>query len=127
MPIQYTLAKKRIISGAYDGVLKCNTKGQSTPALEMIHLGEVVGEVSVEPIGKDGDEWAVRSEIPKEFLIDGVQTFLFVFAGEADILDRFAIVTGQPLEDDIRGELDLLRAELDMLKRAFRRHCTETM
>jgi hypothetical protein len=39
----------------------------------------------------------------------------------------FAIVTGEPLDDDIRAELDLLRAELEMLKRAFRRHCLETM
>jgi hypothetical protein len=26
----------------------------------------------------------------------------------------------------LRAEVDLLRAELDMLKRAFRRHCVET-
>jgi hypothetical protein len=31
------------------------------------------------------------------------------------------------MEDDLRAEVDLLRAELDMLKRAFRRHCLETM
>jgi hypothetical protein len=30
------------------------------------------------------------------------------------------------MEDDLRAEVDLLRAELDMLKRAFRRHCLET-
>ena len=27
---------------------------------------------------------------------------------------------------DLRAEMDLMRAELDMLKRAFRRHCVET-
>jgi hypothetical protein len=31
-----------------------------------------------------------------------------------------------PLEEDIRAEVSLLRAELDLLKRAFRRHCAET-
>ena len=36
------------------------------------------------------------------------------------------IVTGVAMEDDVRAEIDLLRAELDMLKRAFRRHCLET-
>jgi hypothetical protein len=30
------------------------------------------------------------------------------------------------LDEDIRAEVDLLRAELDLLKRAFRRHCSET-
>ena len=37
------------------------------------------------------------------------------------------MITGEPVEDDLRGEIDLLRAELDMLKRAFRRHCIDTM
>ena len=36
------------------------------------------------------------------------------------------MITGEPLGDDIRAEVELLRAELDMLKRAFRRHCLET-
>jgi hypothetical protein len=30
------------------------------------------------------------------------------------------------LAEDIRAEMDLLRAELDLLKQAFRRHCVET-
>jgi len=44
-----------------------------------------------------------------------------------DKLGHFTIITGVAMEDDIRAEMDLLRAELDMLKRAFRRHCLETM
>ena len=36
-------------------------------------------------------------------------------------------LAGEALAHDIRAEIDLLRAELDMLKRAFRRHCLETM
>ena len=42
-------------------------------------------------------------------------------------LASFTVVMGQPLDEDIRAEMALLRAELDMLKRAFRRHCVETM
>ncbi len=55
-----------------------------------------------------------------------MQTFLITETASGVRLGSFAIVTGEPLEDDIRAELDLLRAELDMLKKAFRRHCLET-
>ena len=127
MAAKFKLTKKQIISGHYEGLLRASSKGQKDPALEMIHLGNVVGGVSVEAVNSDGDEWLVRAEIPVEFLVDGVQTFLFVFAGRSNILDRFSMITGEPMEDDLRGEIDLLRAELDMLKRAFRRHCIETM
>lgn len=41
-------------------------------------------------------------------------------------LARFTLVAGQALEEDIRAELNLLRAELDLLKRAFQRHCRES-
>ena len=127
MAAKFRLTKKQILGGHYEGLLKSSSKGQSTPELEMIHQGNVVSSVSVEPVNSDGDAWLVRAEIPIEYLIDGVQTFLFVFAGRADILDRFSMITGEPVEDDLRGEIDLLRAELDMLKRAFRRHCIDTM
>jgi hypothetical protein len=36
-------------------------------------------------------------------------------------------MAGEVLSDDFRSEVSLLRAELDLLKRAFRRHCLETM
>jgi hypothetical protein len=42
------------------------------------------------------------------------------------VLEKFTLIAGDVLGDDIRAEVDLLRAELDMLKRAFRRHCVET-
>jgi hypothetical protein len=127
MAIKFKLNKKQIIGGKYTGILRARGKGNPTPGLEMIHLGNVVGSVQVEPIGSDGDQWLVSADIPTEFMMDGVQTFLFVFAGQTEILDRFSIVTGEPLEEDLRAEIELLREELDMLKRAFRRHCTETM
>jgi hypothetical protein len=43
------------------------------------------------------------------------------------VLGSFSITSGEPLEDDLRNEINLLREELDMLKRAFRRHCVETL
>ena len=124
---KFRLNKKQIISGKYVGILRARGKGNPVPELEMLHLGNVVGTVVAEPIGPDGDNWEITAEIPTEFLTDGVQTFLIVFQGQTEILDRFSIITGEPLEEDLRAEIELLRSELDMLKRAFRRHCIETL
>ncbi len=81
MAAKYRLNKKNIVGGKYTGILRARGKGNPTPTLEMIHLGNVVGSVFVDPIGDDGDNWEVKADIPKEFLMDGVQTFLFVFEG----------------------------------------------
>ena len=43
-----------------------------------------------------------------------------------DVLDRITLMAGSALDEDVRGEIALLRDELEMLKRAFRRHCAET-
>ena len=55
-----------------------------------------------------------------------VQTFLIRSKPTGETLAHFTVITGVAMEDDMRAEVDLLRAELDMLKRAFRRHCVET-
>ena len=46
-------------------------------------------------------------------------------AATGDALAHETIFAGELVEDDIRAEVSLLRAELDLLKRAFRRHCSE--
>lgn len=124
---RYRLTKKQIANGAYEGVLQVRAAGPTPPALELLCLGEVVGDAVLEPIDDKGERWLVRAEIPRRFLVDGVHTFLIVPAGRTEILDRFSLVVGEPLEEDLRAEIELLRAELDMLKSAFRRHCAETM
>jgi hypothetical protein len=41
------------------------------------------------------------------------------------VLDRVTFLAGDVLEDDVRAEISLLRDELEMLKRAFRRYASE--
>ena len=69
--------------------------------------------------------WTLSVPIPSELISDGVQTFLVREATQTETLTRFSIAAGEPLQEDVLAELDLLRAELDLLKRAFRRHCSE--
>lgn len=117
------LVKTRLREGVWEGVLS-GVSGQ--PLLEVMHLGKSVAGLSVADVPGSKSTWAVRIPVPTELLSDGVQTFVICDAVSGERLESFAIITGVPMEDDIRAEIDLLRAELDMLKRAFRRHCLET-
>jgi len=71
--------------------------------------------------------WLVRVPVPPERIADGVQTFVIRDRRTGEVLDSFAVLAGDALSYDIRAEMALLREELDLLKRAFRRHCLETL
>ncbi len=117
------LTKTRIRAGVWEGVLT----GPTDPAIEVLHLEAVVPGHSVTAIAERPGEWLVRVPIPADLLTEGVQTFLIRDKASGGKLEHFTIITGVAMEDDMRAEIDLLRSELDMLKRAFRRHCLETM
>ncbi len=117
------LTKTRIRAGIWEGVLR----GQTTPpSLEVVLQGHIIPGVSQTAIPDRPGEWAIRVPIAPEHLSEGVQTYLIRDAGGSEALAHFTVITGVAMEDDLRAEVDLLRQELDMLKRAFRRHCLET-
>lgn len=117
-----TLTKTTITAGLWQGIL---SDVDGLPEVEVLHMGERVADLRVTPQGDTGD-WLVEVPIPPDAISDGVQTFLINDTSTGTTLASFAILAGEALSDDIRAEIDLLRAELDMLKRAFRRHCLET-
>lgn len=71
------------------------------------------------------DVWRVRLPIPAALINDGVQTCVISDAS-GETVTSFTLIAGDPLANDLRAEITLLRHELDLLKRAFRRHCSET-
>ena len=122
-----TLTKTSLIGGVWQGQLSGDgTEGDSAPDLAVTHLGDPVPDVAVTRDDETGG-WFVRVPIPVERIADGVQTFVITDAASDQVLASFTLVAGEPMAEDIRAEMDLLRAELDMLKQAFRRHCLETM
>ncbi|WP_425050882.1 hypothetical protein [Psychromarinibacter sp. S121] len=125
--IELSLTKTRIQAGIWEGILTGGPQDGDVPDLQVTHLGKTLNTVAVTPDPDAPGRWQVKIAIPPELLSDGVQTFLIQNGATGETLNSFTVVTGEPLGDDIRGEMDLLRAELDMLKRAFRRHCNETM
>lgn len=131
-----TLTKTRIRAGVWEGVLQSDAApglisaaDPAIPEIEVVHLEVAMAGVTLavapdQPAGPVR-AWHLRVPVPANLLSDGVQTFLIRDRASGETLNSFAIVTGAALEEDIRAEVDLLRAELDMLKRAFRRHCLE--
>ncbi|MCI2399497.1 hypothetical protein [Aliiroseovarius subalbicans] len=126
MASELTLTKTRIQAGFWEGVLTVSGE-QIQPQIEVTHLTQVLDGVDVSEDASAEGRFTVRVPIPVDLLTDGVQTFVISDRDSGERLESFSVITGQPMEDDIRAEVDLLRAELDMLKRAFRRHCLETM
>ncbi len=117
------LTRTRIRAGVWEGIL---TGAANEPSLSVVHLQAEVPGVTATAVPDRPGDWQVRVPIPAEALSEGVQTFLIQDRATGQTLEHFTIVTGVALDEDIRAEVDLLRAELDMLKRAFRRHCLET-
>ncbi|MGB3313243.1 MAG: hypothetical protein WBB85_02430 [Albidovulum sp.] len=113
----------RIRAGTWEAEIA--SSGDAAPRIEIWHLDQKLETLKAGARTGNG-RWPVSFAIPSGVLADGVQTFLVRDEGSGDKIGQFSIVTGEPLEDDLRAEIDLLRAELDMLKKAFRRHCLET-
>ncbi len=119
------LTKTRLFEGVWEGVLTYQGAGNFQPEIEVTHLQTALSgvEVTEKP---DENLWVVRVPVPAELIADGVQTFLIRDKRSGEVLNSFALISGEALSYDIRAEVALLREELDMLKRAFRRHCLET-
>ncbi|MEM6578769.1 MAG: hypothetical protein AAF678_09780 [Pseudomonadota bacterium] len=121
-----TLSKTRLFEGVWEGVLSTGASDTPAPKITVTHLQETLPDISLSG-GTNPGEWLVRIPVPVDRIADGVQTFVIHDAGTGETLDSFSIVAGDALSEDIRAEVNLLREELDMLKRAFRRHCLDTM
>lgn len=121
-----TLTKIRLRNGVWEGRISNAGSTGVRPDLKVTHLDQPVDNVNLTE-GSEAGIWDVHIPIPTHAIAEGVQTFV-IFDGTDDTkLGDFTLIAGEAVADDLRAEVELLRAELDMLKRAFRRHCLETM
>ena len=121
-----TVTKTRLFEGGWEGAIYREALDKGDPKVEVTWLQKKLEGVTVLPL-KDGSGWSLRIEVPAYAIADGVQTFLINDAESQEMIGEFTIIAGEELSYDIRTEISLLREELDLLKRAFRRHCLETM
>ncbi len=123
----FTLTKTRIQAGIYEGVItSASSDTVLDPVIAAYLFEQEVGDITISEDPTLAQTWHLKIRIPADVLTDGIQTFLIYDVHSDEKLDSFTIITGEPLNDDLQAEVDLLRAELDMLKKAFRRHCVET-
>ena len=121
-----TLTKIRFRNGIWEGKISNAPATGARPDITVMFQDQPVQDVFLTEGQKDGD-WLVAVPVPPEAVADGVQTFVIFDAADSTRLGDFTLIAGEAVADDLRAEVELLRAELDMLKRAFRRHCLETM
>ncbi len=121
-----TLTRMRLAEGVWEGLL--TAPSTVSPRLRLWHQDTLLGEpetIPSEQVQSGMANWLVRFQLPSDRLSDGVQTFVIEDAETGDALALETVIAGEVLDDDVRAEVALLRAELDLLKRAFRRHCSE--
>lgn len=119
------LTKTRLTDGIWEGILTLSREFDAPPAMRAMYLGKPLDGLEVNREVEAG-RFLVRLPIPVRLLSDGMQTILLVNQDTGNTLNSISILAGDAMAEDMRAEMDLLRAELDMLKRAFRRHCLET-
>lgn len=111
-------------AGIWSGLLHRSAAPQGAG---LVHNGELVAEARIAAAG-DG-VWRIDVDLPAARLGDGVTSFLLFEgipddedrAGRGNLLASLSVLAGRVLEHDLLAELDLVRAELDLLKREFRR------
>ena len=107
--------------GLAAGVWEAELRVDGEPEVSVTCRGEALAGVQV--ASGSGGAWQVRVPVPAEVISDGVQSFVVEVNGA--VAGHFDILAGNALAGDLRAEVALLRAELDLLKAAFRRHCAE--
>jgi hypothetical protein len=121
----YSMSKARFFEGVWEGVIAGDADDSPTPEVEVRVHDKAIQDVGLEPLSDPGS-WLLKVPVPTNLLADGVHTFMISESSLGQALGSFSIVAGDAAGEDIRAEMSLLRAELDMLKRSFRRHCRET-
>ena len=118
-----TLTPIKMRRGVWEGIISNSADG--VPTISVTHLNKAVPNFELTE-KKEENLWLLQIPIPQDAIADGVQTFVISDTMDDTRLGHFTLIAGEALGDDMRVEVELLRAELDMLKRAFRRHCVET-
>ena len=120
-----TLTKRRIIAGVWEGILT-GADMSSAPRLLVSADQVAFPDVTCEVDPDDPKAWRVTIPIPAAAIADGLQVAVITDAASGQTLGQIVLQCDDVAPDDLLAEVTLLRAELDMLKRAFRRHCVET-
>ena len=119
---EFQLSRIGVSNGVWTAVLSLPTAPADPPVIDAVHRGRKLTSVKVSDAGAPGC-FRLSFEIPGGILNDGTEAILIVDAGEETVLGAITVGVDCPDTNELVDEVALLRAELDLLKRAFRRHC----
>jgi hypothetical protein len=117
----WTLTRLRLAAGTWEGRL-AGPAGAEPPPLTATWRGEEIGELRL--AAEAPGQWKVTLILPASLISDGTHIFAMGPRG-GDPLCVEALAFGDALESDLRAELSALRTEVEVLKRAIRRHLAE--
>lgn len=122
----FVVTKRRMIEARWEAVVSRADGAaiEEPPKLAAVLDGKQLLGLTFQR-GEEG-AWEMGVPIPAEAIADGIRTIVILDVETDDCLASISLLSGDALDEDLRVEVDLLRQELDMLKRAFRRHCVET-
>ena len=107
-------------NGIWRGLLTV-VQGNASPTLRVELNGVLVEDTTIAD-GPSECEWIINIPIPRHAIGDGVYTFTIFIDNDAVPIASFCMTAGRAMEYDLQAEVALLREELEILKRAFRRH-----
>ncbi len=118
-----TLTKTRMLEGMWQGVI--SGAGKDTPEITVTHANATVPDFKLTR-NEAAEHWVLTVPVPAAAIADGIQIILVIDRLTNQKIGDIVIIGDEISSVDLHAEMSLLRAELDMLKRAFRRHCVET-
>lgn len=109
-----------VTAGCWTGTLQAD---RQPAALWLVHRGAGVAQARLRAAGPKS--WAVAVDLPGS-VIDGGAHGLLLVAGDpgkpgAHVLARLTLIAGSVAGEELLAEVAQLRAELDLVKREFRR------
>lgn len=117
-----TLTRVRLHGGRYEGLYA----GPPDAGIEALLQGQVIAVAKIAPEDAVPSRFRVALDLPSAVIGEGVQVITLRSTLSGAALDRITLMAGDPLDEDIRAEVALLRDELEMLKHAFRRQAAAT-
>lgn len=111
-----TVADMRIRRGLCAGRLV--GAAETAPVLRL-EAGDV--SMPAAQVSRGAEGWQFEVQLPAELLSEGVQSVLILNADTEAQIGQITLSLGEALADDLRADVAQLRAELDLLKAAFRR------
>lgn len=108
-----------VSAGCWTGALHSPTP---PGPLSVTHHGSVVAQATLRQAGPG--IWAVAADLPPSVIDNGAHSLLLV-AGDT-VLASLTLIAGTVAGDDLLAEVAQLRAELDLMKREFRRFAADS-